>query len=154
MEEIQSPLTLFDVVIWRFFPSGKWWELDPSVWAGREFAIREMKVAWPDSVSSRQQEKFGEWKRVQNWISLFLWYARSWRRSSGIDPDWRGKCGWPKAALFERASCANVTFTTRKTGKNKLVPQQRLEPGFNKQVALKMGGRSGGFQLWSENSVC
>ena len=29
---------------------------------------------------------------------------------------------------------------------NKLVPQQRLEQGFNKQVALKMGGRSGGFQ--------
>ena len=33
------------------------------------------------------------------------------------------------------------------TVKNKLVPQQRLERGFNKQVALMMGGRSGGFQL-------
>ena len=30
---------------------------------------------------------------------------------------------------------------------NKLVPQQRLERGFSKQVALMMGGRSGGFQL-------
>ena len=36
-------------------------------------------------------------------------------------------------------------------GLNKLVPQHRLERGFNKQVALMMEGRSGGFQQWSVN---
>ena len=34
---------------------------------------------------------------------------------------------------------------------NKLVPQQRLERGFNKQVALIIDGRSGGYQL---TAVC
>ena len=34
-----------------------------------------------------------------------------------------------------------------KIEQNKLVPQQRLERGFNKQVALIMGGRSGRLQL-------
>ena len=41
-------------------------------------------------------------------------------------------------------SALNISFSPHI---NKLVPQQRLERGFNKQVALMMGGRSGGFQM-------
>ena len=52
-----------------------------------------------------------------------------------------------KALMFDTSNEGNKNKGEVMEPENKLVPQQRLERGFNKQVALKMGVHRGGFQL-------